>query len=175
MLEGSSHGVRRVFLTVNACRLSVDSVPHAQRLGSAWVQGLRPYGKRGTLKVCWPAKATRMRPFAEFLSGRVATVFAVLLVPLSLAPQDPPQAQVAKAERAHTGMELGAKDDTFELFQGGVQYPVDSAPVWKCIAKDGLKPPGVAAVDQFRIAIEESEKAAEEQRQSQQQGQRKNP
>jgi VWFA-related protein len=33
-----------------------------------------------------------MRPFAEFLSGRVATVFAVLLVPLSLAPQDPPQA-----------------------------------------------------------------------------------
>jgi len=79
-------------------------------------------------------------------------------------------------DRAHTGMEIGAKDDTFEVFQGNVQYPVDSAPVWKCIAKDGLKAPGVAAVDQFRIAIEESEKAAEEkQQQSQQQGQKKNP
>ena len=62
------------------------------------------------------------------------------------------------------------------MFQGNVQYPVDGAPVWKCIAKDGLKAPGVAAVDQFRIAIEESEKAAaEKQQQSQQQGQKKNP
>jgi hypothetical protein len=44
--------------------------------------------------------------------------------------------------------------------------------VWKYIAKDGLKLPGVAAVDQFRIAIEESEKAAQ---QKQQQAQKKNP
>jgi hypothetical protein len=79
-------------------------------------------------------------------------------------------------DRTHTGMEVGAKDDTFEVFQGGVQYPVDSTAVWKYIAKDGLKPPGVAAVDQFRIAIEQSEKAAlEKQQQSQQQGQKKNP
>jgi hypothetical protein len=79
-------------------------------------------------------------------------------------------------DRAHTGMEVGAQDDTFEVFQGGVQYPVDGAPVWKYIAKDGLKLPGVAAVDQFRIAIEESEKAAQQkQQQSQQQGQKKNP
>jgi hypothetical protein len=75
-------------------------------------------------------------------------------------------------DRAHTGMEVGAKDDTFEVFQGGVQYPVDSAPTWKYIAKDGLKPPSVAGVDQFRIAIEGSEKAAQEkQQQLQQQGQ----
>ncbi len=46
-------------------------------------------------------------------------------------------------DRTHTGMEVevGAKDDTFEVFQGGVQYPVDSTAVWKYIAKDGLKPP----------------------------------
>jgi hypothetical protein len=46
------------------------------------------------------------------------------------------------------------------VFQGGVQYPVDNAAVWKYIAKDGLKPPGVAAVEQFRKAVEKSEKAA---------------
>lgn len=77
-------------------------------------------------------------------------------------------------DRAHTGMEVGAQDDTFEVFKGGVEYPVYGAAVWKYIAKDGLKLPGVAAVDQFRIAIEESEKAAQ-QKQSQQQGQKKNP
>ncbi|MGC0772995.1 MAG: hypothetical protein WB543_08675 [Candidatus Acidiferrum sp.] len=79
-------------------------------------------------------------------------------------------------QRAHPGMEVGARDDTFDLFQGGVQYPVEGAVVWKYVAKDGLKPPGVAAVDQFRIAIEESEKAAQQkQQQSQQKGQKKNP
>lgn len=79
-------------------------------------------------------------------------------------------------DRAHTGMEIGAQDDTFEVFQGRVQYPVDVAAMWKYVAKDGWKPPGVAAVDQFRNAIEESEKAAQQkQQQSQQQGQNKKP
>jgi hypothetical protein len=40
-------------------------------------------------------------------------------------------------DRAHTGMEVGATDDTFEVFQGVVPYPVDNAPVWKYVAKDG--------------------------------------
>lgn len=75
---------------------------------------------------------------------------------------------------AHPGMEVGARDDTFELFRGGVPNPVDGTVVWKYIEKDGLKPPGVTAVDQFRVAIEESEKAAQ-QKQQQQQGQKKNP
>lgn len=79
-------------------------------------------------------------------------------------------------EKPHGGMEVGAEDDTFMVFQGGVQYAVDNAPVWKYIARDGLKPPGVAAVEQFRKAVEESEKAAaQKQRQQQQQGQKKNP
>jgi hypothetical protein len=76
-------------------------------------------------------------------------------------------------DRAHPGMEVGAQDDTFMVFQGGVPYPVDNAPVWKHIAKDGLKPPGVAAVEQFRKAVEESEKAAAQKQQ--QQAQKKNP
>jgi hypothetical protein len=75
-------------------------------------------------------------------------------------------------DRAHTGMQVGAEDDVFKVFQGGVPYPVDNAPVWNYVSKDGLKPPGMAAVEQFRKAVEESEKAAA---QKQQQGQKKNP
>jgi len=75
-------------------------------------------------------------------------------------------------DRVHPGMEAGAAEDTFQVFQGGVQYPLDSAPVWQLTAKDGLKPPTVAAVEEFRKAVEESEKAAQ---QKQQQGQKKSP
>ncbi len=81
-------------------------------------------------------------------------------------------------DRVHPGMEVGPADDTFQVYKGGVQYPVDYAPVWKYIAKDGLKPPGVAAVEEFRKAVEESEKAAQRKQhsqQTQQQGQNKNP
>jgi hypothetical protein len=81
--------------------------------------------------------------------------------------------------KAHPGMEVGAEDDTFMVFQGGLIYrpsPLDNASVWKYIAKDGLKPPAVAAVEQFRKAVEESEKAAaQKQQQQQQQQQKKNP
>lgn len=96
-------------------------------------------------------------------------------------PADPPQPGIPRGtngpnDKAHPGMEVGAQDDTFELFQGRVHDPVDGPVVWRCVEKDGLKPPGVAAVDQFRIAIEESEKAAQEKQQpSQQKGQKQNP
>ena len=75
-------------------------------------------------------------------------------------------------EPAHAGMEVGAEDDTFLVFQGGgLQYPLDNAPVWRYIAKDGLKSPRVEAVEEFR---EESEKAAAQKQQRQQeQGQKK--
>lgn len=79
-------------------------------------------------------------------------------------------------DRAHPGVEAGSADDTFQVYQGGVQYPMDYAPVWRFIAKDGLKPPGVAAVEQFRKAVEESDKAVQQKKQqAQQQGQKKNP
>jgi hypothetical protein len=53
---------------------------------------------------------------------------------------------------------------------------VDYAPVWNYSAKDGLKAPSVAAVEQFRKAVEESEKAAAQKlQQQQQQQQKKNP
>jgi len=81
--------------------------------------------------------------------------------------------QGAPTEPAHTGMEAGAEDDTFMVFQGGVQYPLDNPPVWMYIKKDGLKPPRVVAVEEFRKAVEESDKAAAQKQQ--QKGQKKNP
>ncbi len=49
-------------------------------------------------------------------------------------------------------------EDAFEVYRGGVEHPLDSSPVWRYIAKDSLNAPQVAAVEQFRKAIEESEK-----------------
>ncbi|MBO0910161.1 MAG: hypothetical protein J2P13_00100 [Acidobacteria bacterium] len=62
----------------------------------------------------------------------------------------------------HVGTEYGPAEDTMEVYRakhdGG--RALDSPPVWRYIAKDALRPPSVPAVDQFRKAIDESEKAA---------------
>ena len=77
--------------------------------------------------------------------------------------------------RAAPGMEVGSTDDRFEVFRADI-YTGHDAPVWRYVARDGLKPPSVTAVEQFRKAIEEAEKAAaQKQKQQQQQGQKKNP
>jgi PAS domain S-box-containing protein len=55
--------------------------------------------------------------------------------------------------------EAGTTEDTFELFRGGVEYPLDGAPMWRYIGKDALDAPQVPAVEAFRKAIAESEKA----------------
>jgi hypothetical protein len=56
------------------------------------------------------------------------------------------------------GSQIGSSEDTFEVYRGGGEYPLDTSPVWRYIAKDALNAPQVAAVEQFRKAIEESEK-----------------
>ena len=56
------------------------------------------------------------------------------------------------------GSQVGSSDDTFEVYRGGGEYPLDTAPVWRYIAKGSLDSPQVAAVEQFRKAIEASEK-----------------
>jgi len=42
---------------------------------------------------------------------------------------------------------------------GERENPLDSPPVWRDIAKDALRSPNVPAVDQFRKAVDETEKA----------------
>jgi hypothetical protein len=54
--------------------------------------------------------------------------------------------------------QIGSSEDAFEVYMGGGEYPLDSPPLWRYIAKDSLNAPQVDAVEQFRKAIEESEK-----------------
>lgn len=64
----------------------------------------------------------------------------------------------------HAQMEVGATDDTFAVYRGDPnniteQNPLDSPPIWRYTRKDALASPGVPAVDAFRKAINDSEKA----------------
>ena len=56
------------------------------------------------------------------------------------------------------GSQIGPSEDMFEVYLGGIDYPLDAPPIWRYTAKNALDGPQVAAVEQFRKAIEESEK-----------------
>jgi hypothetical protein len=60
--------------------------------------------------------------------------------------------------------EGGNPEDTFELFLGGVDYPLDAAPVWRYMAANALNAPTVRAVEEFRKAYEDSEKQQKQQK-----------
>jgi hypothetical protein len=71
--------------------------------------------------------------------------------PLSDPGMGPPQ------NGPRMGNDVGASEDTFEVYRGGVTDPLDSAAVWRYIAKDCLREPGVTAVEEFRKAIAKAE------------------
>jgi hypothetical protein len=56
------------------------------------------------------------------------------------------------------GNEIGATEDTFEVYRGGVSDALDSSAVWRYVAKDCLRAPNVSAVEEFRKAIAEAER-----------------
>ena len=58
----------------------------------------------------------------------------------------------------HISNEIGSSEDNFEVYRGGVEYPLDASPVWRYMGKNALDAPTVAAVSQFRKAIDASEK-----------------
>lgn len=58
----------------------------------------------------------------------------------------------------HVSNEVGFSEDSFAVYRGGVADPLDSAPVWRYLAKDCLQAPKVAAVEEFRKAIARAEK-----------------
>ena len=55
-------------------------------------------------------------------------------------------------------LEVGSANDTFAVYRGNRGTPLDSPPVWRYIAKDALRSPGVPAVDEFRKLVAEAEK-----------------
>jgi hypothetical protein len=65
----------------------------------------------------------------------------------------------------HPRTEIGPSEDMFEVYRGGVEYPLDSPPVWRYSAPDALSSPSIPAVTRFRKAIEEAEKQQQQQQQ----------
>ena len=57
-------------------------------------------------------------------------------------------------------IEAGPTQDTFAVYRGDVDKPLDAAPAWRYTASDALQSPSVPAVDKFRKAIADAEKAA---------------
>jgi hypothetical protein len=57
-------------------------------------------------------------------------------------------------------MEIGHADDSFVVYKGGDEKPLDMPPAWRYVGMDGLSPHLVPAVAAFRKAVENAEKAA---------------
>lgn len=60
---------------------------------------------------------------------------------------------------------VGASEDSFVVYDGTVSDPLDRAPLWRYVAKNGLHSPEVPAVEEFRKLIEEAEKQQQKQQQ----------
>jgi hypothetical protein len=75
--------------------------------------------------------------------------------------------QAAPNGRAHPGVEAGSANDSFMVYQGGDIYTPYSVSLWSYNVKNGLKPPDVKAVQEFRKVITDAEKAAAQKRQQQ--------
>jgi hypothetical protein len=56
--------------------------------------------------------------------------------------------------------EIGGADDSFVVYEGGNENPLDAPPAWRYMAKDGLSPHSVPAVEAFKKAVADAEKAA---------------
>jgi len=54
--------------------------------------------------------------------------------------------------------QIGPSEDIFEVYLGGFDHSLDMAPIWRYSAKNALNGPQIEAVEQFRKAIDESEK-----------------
>ena len=64
---------------------------------------------------------------------------------------------------AQQQLEIGTSQDSFEVYEGNVDHPMDGIPGWRWVRKDGLHPHDVPAVAEFRKAIEEAQKQAAQQ------------
>ena len=55
--------------------------------------------------------------------------------------------------------EFSNGDDVFAVYFGKTDHPLDAVPIWRYSAHDALQHSSVPAVDKFRKAIEQAEKA----------------
>jgi hypothetical protein len=91
--------------------------------------------------------------------------------PMSTSTTDPGTG----APRPHTGAQFGGAEDAFKVYVAGAnQNPLGVPPVWSYVGQDALSAPDVTAVEKFRKAVGESDKAAQK-RQQKGQTQQTNP
>jgi hypothetical protein len=57
----------------------------------------------------------------------------------------------------HITDEMGPSEDSFEVYMGGGDFPLDAPPIWRYMARGALNTPQVTAVEQFKNAINQSE------------------
>jgi hypothetical protein len=56
--------------------------------------------------------------------------------------------------------EIGMIQDSFVVYRGSIDHPLDTPPAWRYMSSDGLLPHSVPAVAAFKKAIAEAEKQA---------------
>lgn len=61
--------------------------------------------------------------------------------------------------------EVGPTEDSFLVYQGQVASPLERAPIWKYLAKNGLKSPEVPAVAEFKKAVDDAVKQQQQKKQ----------
>jgi hypothetical protein len=68
-------------------------------------------------------------------------------------------------QKVHPQAEIGNSlaEDSFLVYRGKIDAPLDAPPIWRYEAKNALKPHAVPAVDIFRKAVDEAEQAAAKQ------------
>jgi hypothetical protein len=71
-----------------------------------------------------------------------------------------PQLPTSASGAPQTQTEVGEVDDSFLVYRGDIDNPLDSPPLWRYVAKNGLHPHDVPAVGEFRKAVIETEKAS---------------
>jgi hypothetical protein len=116
--------------------------------------------RKGTGRTVTPTVSgipTDSRPVVVEPAGRGAVIVDGQLGPPDLS-NDP--ARGRPASQPQVGTEIGPSDDTFEVYRGRVEYPLDSVPVWRYSGQGALLSPTVPAVARFREAIEKAEKIA---------------
>lgn len=98
--------------------------------------------------------------------------------PIDKRPVDPSDIRIAGQEEhpkrptgapsenpsPRIGFEIGPSEDSFEVYRGKEEHPLDAPPVWRYMGKDGLRSPAVPAVEEFRKALDEAEEAAAAQK-----------
>jgi hypothetical protein len=58
---------------------------------------------------------------------------------------------------------MGPSENSFEVYRGRVDYPLDAPAVWRYVAKDALDEfPEVVAVEQFRKVINEADQQSQQ-------------